>query len=44
MIFIKTTGKHFYKGDLLMKNNIIKNKMIENKDIFIILNKYFDKK
>ena len=41
MVFIKTTGKHFYKGHLLMKNKMINHKVIQNKDIFLIIKNYF---
>ena len=41
MVFIKTTGKHFHEGHLLMKNKIINLKVIQNKDIFLILKNYF---
>jgi hypothetical protein len=41
MVFIKTTGKHFHKGHLLMKNKMINQKVIQNKDIFLILKNYF---
>ena len=41
MVFIKTTGKHFHEGQLLMKNKIINHKVIQNKDIFLILKNYF---
>ena len=41
MIFIKTTGRHFYKGQLLTKNNFIKKNKIQNSDIFNIIGKYF---
>jgi hypothetical protein len=44
MVFIKTTGKHFNKGHLLMKNKLIDDKLIENKDIFLILKNYFKNK
>ena len=41
MVFIKTTGKHFHEGQLLMKNKIINHNVIQNKDIFLILKNYF---
>ena len=42
MIFIKTTGRHFFKGHLLTKNDFIKKNTINNKNIFLIIKKYFN--
>ena len=41
MTFIKTTGKHIHRGDLIFDNiNIHKNK-IENREIFKIIERHF---
>ena len=41
MVFIKTTGRHHHEGHLLMKNKLTNKNRIENKDIFLLLKKYF---
>tara|TARA_Y100000590_G_scaffold328097_1_gene372508 strand:+ start:450 stop:1778 length:1329 start_codon:yes stop_codon:yes gene_type:complete len=41
MTFIKTTGKHTFEGELLFKNNLIKKKKIENRNIFLVIKNFF---
>ena len=42
MIFIKTTGRHFHEGHLLMKNQLSKKSKIENKDVFSLIKNYYN--
>lgn len=39
--FLKTTGKHYFKGHLLIKKNLINKKKIENRKIFELINNFF---
>jgi hypothetical protein len=41
MVFIKTTGRHFHEGHLLMKNQLSKKSKIENKDVFSLIKNYY---
>ena len=43
MTFIKTTGKHIFEGDLLIKNSFIKKQKIENRNIFLVVKDFFKK-
>ena len=38
--FLKTTGKHYFKGHLLTKKDINKKK-IENREIFELIKNFF---
>jgi len=44
MKFIKTTGKHYFEGNLLAKKKLSNYKRIENKKIFSIVERFFLKK
>ena len=39
--FLKTTGKHYFKGHLLTKKDIINKKKIENREIFELIKNFF---